>query len=61
MRLAYDKQEVIELLRYLQDSGFIERRVIPGKNIVCEGILHPDEQEEKAIFWFLGSKHWYQV
>lgn len=60
----YDRQELGDLVRALQEGGFVKGRCGPwiergesGNGYL--GVL--DEQEEKEVFWFVGEKHWYQV
>ena len=55
----YDRQELNDILRFLQQEGVLKRRWNP------EFYLAGREEiglEEKETFWFVGDyKHWYQV
>ena len=59
----YDRLEVNDILRSLQEDGFVGMRC--AASIAQDedwrlGAL--DEEEEKGIFWFTrDEKHWYQV
>jgi Holliday junction resolvase len=50
---VYDRQEVNEIVRYLHDAGFAAVRGGSG--------LPADDEEEKQVCLFVGSRHWYQV
>ncbi|KAJ7693612.1 hypothetical protein B0H17DRAFT_1059213 [Mycena rosella] len=53
LRSVYDRQEVTEVVRYLCDAGFMERRGGSG--------IPLDDEEENGVWLFVGSRHWYQV
>lgn len=57
----YDRQEVTDVLRYLMEHGYIERRVDANVGQGVEvGLL--DNEEEEHVFWFIGGeKHWYDM
>ena len=65
LRSVYDRQEVNDILRYLQQEGVLKRRWNPELDLEGRGevghILTLGDMEEKNMFWFIGSKHWYQV
>ncbi|KAJ7169467.1 hypothetical protein C8R46DRAFT_1088869 [Mycena filopes] len=50
LRSVYDRQEVNEVLKYLQDAGFL---VVRGGTLPAE--------DETGVFLFVGARHWYQV
>ncbi|KAJ7462797.1 hypothetical protein B0H11DRAFT_2054384 [Mycena galericulata] len=53
LRSVYDRQEVNEIVRYLIDTGFVGAR----GNVE----LPADEEEEKQVCLFVGSRHWFGV
>lgn len=61
LRLVYDRQELLELLGYLEEGGYIERRTTsagasPG---IYLGLL---ESDLKRTFWFTkANKRWYDL
>lgn len=60
----YDRQEVNDILRYLQQDGILNRRWYSELRLGQYeeiGRLALDDMEEKNTFWFIGRKHWYQV
>jgi len=65
LRSIYDRQEVNDILLYLQQEGVLRRRWNSELGLAGqEGIdyvLALDDVEEKNVFWFIGSKHWYHV
>ncbi|EIW64510.1 uncharacterized protein TRAVEDRAFT_139409 [Trametes versicolor FP-101664 SS1] len=63
LRAAYDRQEVGEVLRALQEEGCIVRRRMGPHEWAVE-VGPADDAEERATFWFLASgngRRWYQV
>ena len=61
LRSVYDRQEVMEAVRYLSEEGFIKRRTARQIRSPGSGLFPPDEDEEKRTHWFLGERHWYQT
>jgi len=65
LRPVYDRREVHDILRYLQQEGSLKKRWNPVSRLAEReeiGLLPLDDMEEKNMFWFIGgSKHWYQV
>jgi len=66
LRSVYDRQEINDILRRLQQEGVLKRRWNPGLHLAGqeknEQFHVLDDMEEKNAFWFIsGSKHWYQV
>lgn len=63
LRAAYDRQEVGEVLRALQEEGCIVPRRMGPQEWALE--LGPaDDAEERSTFWFIASgtgRRWYQV
>lgn len=62
LRSVYDRQEVNEIVRFLEIEGYLTAR--QGHTSVWTecGIYAPfDEEEESQVYWFIGNKHWYQV
>lgn len=57
MQNVYDRQELEEVIRYLQDHKVIERRGLPAPNLA--GSL--DNNEEFSAVLLLGEQHWYHV
>lgn len=57
MQNVYDRQELEDLVQYLQDHQVIERRWLWGPNRV--GPL--DNNEEFSVSLLLGEQHWYHV
>lgn len=61
LRNAYDRAEICELLRHLQEEGYLKAKM---SSRVHESVIFDtsvDEEEEQGLFWLLGEKHWYQV
>ena len=54
----YDRQEVTEILWFLQREGYLQIRVHSSH---CELSAPFDEEEESCVYWFDMDKHWYQV
>ncbi|KAJ3936613.1 MAG: hypothetical protein NXY57DRAFT_885326 [Lentinula lateritia] len=66
LKHVYDKQEMIELLKWLSEENFIKNRQVcvasVFKAVEPLAISTLDEDEEKRVFWFLNeAKHWYLV
>jgi hypothetical protein len=66
LRSIYDRQEVHDILCYLQEEGFVRSRLDPYSQATNEKrtdlTLFPDNMEEKSIFWFIGdTRRWYQL
>jgi 2-polyprenyl-6-methoxyphenol hydroxylase-like FAD-dependent oxidoreductase len=66
LRSVYDRQEVNDLLRHLQEEGFIKIRFDPRVvRVERDGavVTALDDKEEKTAFWFVGDgrRHWYVV
>lgn len=63
LRSVYDRQEVNDLLRFLEEEGYVKMRcddLIDQDEGGIVGAL--DEKEEKGVFWLIGDeKHWYRV
>jgi hypothetical protein len=57
MQNVYDRQELEEVIQYLQRHKVIERRGLPGPKLV--GPL--DNDEELSVVLLLGEQHWYHV
>ena len=55
----YDRQEVAEILWFLQAEGYLQYRV--GHLSHCELSAPFDEEEESCVYWFNTDKHWYQI
>lgn len=53
----YDRQELEDLVQYLQDHRVIERRGLPGSS----GVGPLDNDEEFSVSLLLGEQHWYHV
>ncbi|KAF8640756.1 hypothetical protein AX17_000406 [Amanita inopinata Kibby_2008] len=59
LRSVYDRQEVNDVLRYLNEENYLRMRCDPTS---AETWVVPlDEVEEKRVFWFIGERHWYEV
>lgn len=58
LRSVYDRQEVNDLLRFLENEGFMKMRC---EHLIDRDVGPLDEREEKGVFWFIGEKRWYQV
>ncbi|KAI0274891.1 hypothetical protein BC834DRAFT_850125 [Gloeopeniophorella convolvens] len=59
LRSVYDRAEIVDVLRHLYDEGYVQRRV---KERVYEvGLVPVEEKEERAVFWMLGDRRWYQA
>jgi hypothetical protein len=65
VRMVYDKQEVRDVLRYLQQESFVEMRhaTIRTEHKLLGGSSSQDDlRGDNSIFWFIGAmRHWYQV
>ncbi|KAJ3864146.1 hypothetical protein EV359DRAFT_41641 [Lentinula novae-zelandiae] len=66
LKHVYDKQEMIELLKWLSEENFIKNRQVCVASVLraVEPLAFStlDEDEEKRVFWFLNeAKHWYLV
>jgi hypothetical protein len=63
LRSVYDRQEVNDLVRYLEEEGFVKMRVECFVDRDGGGIVGGlDEREEKGVFWLIGDeRRWYQV
>ncbi|KIM47907.1 hypothetical protein M413DRAFT_439604 [Hebeloma cylindrosporum] len=62
LRSVYDRQEVNEIVRFLQTEGYLAARHVHTSVWTECGIYAPfDEEEESQVYWFIGDKHWYQV
>ncbi|KDR85304.1 hypothetical protein GALMADRAFT_51568 [Galerina marginata CBS 339.88] len=62
LRAVYDRQEVRDVLRFLQGEGYLQHRFGRSSIWTLCGIYMPfDEEEERRVYWFMGEKHWYQV
>lgn len=62
LRSVYDRQEVNDILRHLQEEGFVDMCRCPPAEEEQAAFAMLDDEEEKTAFWFLGeAKHWYQV
>ncbi|KAJ3882381.1 hypothetical protein F5051DRAFT_500584 [Lentinula edodes] len=66
LKPVYDKQEMIELLKWLSEENFIKNRQVCVASVFRAveplAISTLDEDEEKRVFWFLNeAKHWYLV
>ncbi|KAI5829674.1 hypothetical protein K523DRAFT_416530 [Schizophyllum commune Tattone D] len=61
LRNAYDRAEVSEVLRHLQEEGYLKARIASRPDEAITYDTPFDEDEEKGVFWSLGEKHWYQV
>ena len=56
LRSVYDRQEIRELLRHLQNEGSIKRR--RGLDRLDENL----EEDDSATFWCVDDvKAWYQI
>ncbi|CAA7259955.1 unnamed protein product [Cyclocybe aegerita] len=62
LRAVYDRQEIIEVVRYLHEEGFLQLRIEGSSTEISESISVPfDEDEESRAYWFIGDRRWYQV
>ena len=61
LRNAYDRAEVSEILRHLQEEGYLRARIASRPDEAITYDTPVDEDEEKGVFWSLGEKNWYQV
>jgi len=62
LRAVYDRQEVNDILRFLQEEGYLRIRFGYSTIWTLCGIHMPfDEEEERKVYWFIGDKHWYQL
>jgi len=63
LRSVYDRQEVNDLVRFLEEEGFVNLRcdcLIDRDESGIVGAL--DEREENGVFWLIGTeKHWFQM
>ena len=57
MQNVYDRQELEDLIRYLEDHQVIERRGLLRSN----GTGPLDDNEEFSVSLLLGEQHWYHV
>ncbi|KZV74696.1 hypothetical protein PENSPDRAFT_741986 [Peniophora sp. CONT] len=58
LKLLYDTQEVLEVLRTLHDAGFLCRR---GPEFPSNSLISPSIDEERRTMWFVTERPWYQV
>ncbi|VDB93398.1 unnamed protein product [Peniophora sp. CBMAI 1063] len=58
MKLLYDAQEVLEVLRTLHDANFLYRR---SKYASMNSLIAPSAEEERHAMWFVAERPWYQV
>jgi len=61
LRSVYDRVEVIEVMRQLYEDGFVWRRVGTNKVVHEMGLVTVREEEERAVYWFLGDRRWYRA
>ncbi|KAF8912964.1 hypothetical protein CPB84DRAFT_1670756 [Gymnopilus junonius] len=62
LRAVYDRQELTDILRYLQGEGYVRYRLGYPSTWTLDGMDAVfDEKEEQRVYWFMGDKHWYQV
>ncbi|KAF8649735.1 hypothetical protein AX16_005506 [Volvariella volvacea WC 439] len=67
LRAIYDRQEVNDLLHYLQEEDFLKARStcggIPASlRSPYHPLYVPSDEEEQAIFWSVNTaRRWYQV
>lgn len=61
LRSVYDRAEVIEALRQLHDDGFVRRRLGANKPVRELGLVPVREEGERAVYWLLGNRRWYQA
>jgi hypothetical protein len=62
LRTVYDRQEVIDLLGFLQVSGLVKPRFGTYDSSGGDRSVLHQEYDDKKVFWFVGdAKHWYQV
>jgi transcription factor C subunit 3 len=62
LRSVYDKQEVLDILRYLSREGYLCVRYDNCERFGKREFFFPyDEEEENQVYWFIGEKHWYQA
>ncbi|KAG7098926.1 hypothetical protein E1B28_000821 [Marasmius oreades] len=63
LRLVYDRQEICDLLRFLQDNGTINNRFMTAAfSGTLDSVMLPGahELQETQVFWFLeNSKDWF--
>lgn len=58
LRSVYDRQEINEILRHLDDEKYLCVRQKDESWL----FIHPlDEEEESEVFWFIGDRPWYHV
>jgi len=59
---VYDRQEVQEVLRYLQSCGQLSLRLGKRSRWTKVDTVAPlDVEEEGCAFWLIGDSHWYQM
>jgi bifunctional ADP-heptose synthase (sugar kinase/adenylyltransferase) len=57
LRAVYDRQEIIEILKYLEDTQHLTKRLCHRETAGMSLV----QAEERQVFWFLNkAKHWYQ-
>ncbi|KAL1737684.1 hypothetical protein HDZ31DRAFT_51942 [Schizophyllum fasciatum] len=61
LRNAYDRAEICELLRHLQEEGYLRVQSASGLSETDAFNTPVDEEQERELFWSLGEKHWYHV
>ncbi|KAL4080394.1 hypothetical protein V8B97DRAFT_1863880 [Scleroderma yunnanense] len=68
LRAVYDRQEVLEVLTFLELDGTLEAKVNTRDNVLEEIKVVPgwaatlEEGEEQKVYWFIGkNRHWYRV
>ncbi|EIN13408.1 hypothetical protein PUNSTDRAFT_139959 [Punctularia strigosozonata HHB-11173 SS5] len=59
VRSVYDRQEINQVLCFLEGEGYIRRRRWPSSAFPDMNPL--DEQEERTTYWFLGDRHWFHL
>lgn len=60
LRSVYDRQEIYDILRWLWDGGYLKVR---SYQAIEEDVIDvSSDQEERALFWFLGDeRRWYHA
>ena len=61
LRSVYDRIEVIEVMRRLCDKGIVWCRVGRNKVVHEMGLVTVRDEDERAVFWFLGHHRWYRA
>ncbi|KAH7915130.1 hypothetical protein BJ138DRAFT_998508 [Hygrophoropsis aurantiaca] len=68
LRAVYDRQEIVEILCYLQREGFAQSCLNVGAPLTPGNHLDMwlstlEDGEEQQVFWFIQGeeKHWYRV